>query len=74
MRPLGSTILGCFLFFLKKLFLFFSNLFFIFDFSLRFFFIFCFFVLFQLLLHSGRSKVTRVTVGRDTDQPKFTSL
>ena len=25
-------------------------------------------------LHSGRSKVTRVTVGRDTDQPKFSSL
>ena len=25
-------------------------------------------------LHSGRSKVTRVAVGRDTDQPKFSSL
>ena len=35
----------------------------------RFLFFVCFFdFLFQGSLHSGRSEVTRVTVGRDTDQ------
>ena len=31
-------------------------------------------VFFQGSLHSGRSKVTRGTVGRDTGQPKFSSF
>ena len=34
-----------------------------------FFFLLAFLFIFEGSLHSGRSKVTRVTVGRDTDQP-----
>ena len=54
-------------------------------FFLAFHFIFLFLVIYIYIyiyfskkkkgsLHSGRSKVTRVTVGRDTDQPKFSIL
>ena len=32
------------------------------------------FLNFSSYLHSGRSKVTRAAVGRDTDQPKFWSF
>ena len=35
---------------------------------------FLFFFVVQVSLHSGRAKVTRVTAGRYTDQPKFSRL
>ena len=65
-----------FFFFKKKIFLLFFLSFYLifFFFELRFFsfslFFFClrFFSFFEGSLHSGRSKVTRATVGRDTNQ------
>ena len=57
-------VLFCFCF-LDFLFIFLDFLFIVLD------FLFCFF---EDSLHSGRSKVTHVTVGRDTNQPKFSSL
>ena len=64
----------CFLFFLW-IFRFFSMFVFLFSFLcsfyLRFFSLFFFLLAFLFIffsLHSGRSKVTRVTVGRDVDK------
>ena len=61
----------CLMFFHLLIISCFLNSFIFHVFYLRFF-SFCLFL--KVSLHSGRSKVTRVTVGRDTDQPKLSSL
>ena len=73
-RPSGSWVFPVVFHFCDFSHVFFSKkkLFFL-DFLFSFFLIFLFFLK-KYSLNSGRSKVTRIMVGRDTDRPKFSSL